>query len=68
MIDFSTKYGKIKYIDSKNKEKIIKIENPLYRVHYGKYMYISVPKEVSSAKSIEMVYTVRNNQYVYKLK
>lgn len=68
LIDFSTKYGKIKYIDSENKEKIIDIKNSLNRVYSGKYLYIKVPRELEQSNKIELVYTVRNNRYIYKLK
>lgn len=68
MIDFSTKYGKIKYIDSKSKEKVISIKNPIHRVYHGKYIYINVPEEIEKSEIIEILYTVRNKQYTYKLK
>lgn len=68
MIDFSTKYGKIEYIDSNNSAKTISIKNPLQKTYYGKYLYISVPQEVSESSEIEIVYTVRNHRYTYKLR
>lgn len=68
MIDFSTEYGKIKYIDSKNKERVLEVKNPIDKVYYGKYLYITVPDDIINAKTIEIEYTVRNNKYIYKLR
>ena len=68
MIDFSTKYGKIKYIDNDNKTKSIEIKNPLGKTYYGKYLYVKVPKEIETSTSIELEYIVRNNKYVYKIR
>ena len=68
MIDFSTKYGKINYIDNNHNKHTIEVYNPIQNSYYGKFMYIRVPEEVENAKTIEIVYTVRNKQYTYKLK
>lgn len=68
MIDFSTRYGKINYIDNDNKKHTIDIYDPIQSKYYGKYIYVRVPQEVEQAKSIELDYTVRNNRYKYKLK
>lgn len=69
MIDFLSRYGKINYIDSNNKEHSIMIENALstYK-YYGKYVYIIVPAEVQSATSIYLDIAVRNNKFKYILK
>ena len=68
MIDFSTKYGKINYIDNDNKVHKIEIVNAIGNTYYGKYLYLRVPTEVEKAKSVKLVYTIRNNQYTYKIK
>lgn len=69
MIDFLSKYGKISYIDSNNKQKGYKISNALNTFeYYGKYVYITVPEKIRKAKKIELIITVRNNRYTYKLK
>lgn len=68
MIDFSTKYGKIKYIDSKGKTKVVEVKNTLTRDYYGKYLYLKVPEDMEDATSINMEYIVRNKKYVYKLR
>lgn len=69
LIDFSTNYGKIKYIDNENITKEIKIEDALENASYlGKYLYIKIPTELEKVKSIELLYTVRNQQYGYKIR
>ncbi len=68
MIDFSSKYGKIKYINKDNKKSVVTIKNPFQKVYYGKYLYIQVPEQMASSSSVELEYTVRNNKYIYKLR
>lgn len=68
LIDFSAKYGKINYIDSKDKDRSIKIKDAIGRKYMGQYMYIRVPKELSESKNMKMVYTVRNKKYTFELK
>ena len=70
MVDFSIDYGKIVYIDNSNgeNEKVeIDFHYPFSRKATGKHIYALVPKEVESSSSIEIIYTVRNKKYVYKL-
>ena len=68
MIDFSSKYGKMKYINNKNTESVVEIKNPLNKTYYGKYLYIKVPNEIVESTSIELDFTIRNNKYIYKLR
>lgn len=68
MIDFSTNYGKINYINGKNKKSTIAIKNPFNKTYYGKYLYTTIPIEAANSSSIELTYTVRNNQYTYKIR
>lgn len=68
MIDFSSNYGKINYIDNENKIKSIEIKNPFGKTYYGKYLYIKVPEEIETSTSIELEYIVRNNKYTYKIR
>ena len=67
MIDFLAKYGKINYIDSKSEEKSIDIVNAVGRTYFGKYVYITVPDEVTESKDTEMVLTLRNIRYHFSL-
>ena len=68
LIDFSTKYGKINYIDDKGSSKVIEVKNAVLKKYLGQYIYVRVPVEIEASNNIELVYTVRNNQYIYKLK
>lgn len=68
MIDFSTKYGKINYIDNENKQSVVEFKNPFNRVYYGKYLYTLVPEKMEEAKTIDLVYTIRNKKYTYKIR
>lgn len=68
MIDFSTKYGTINYIDNENRKSVVEFKNPFNKVYYGKYLYTRVPAAMAEAQSIEIVYTIRNNRYTYKLR
>ena len=69
LIDFSKKYGKIKYIDNNGFAKEIKIEDACNNKEYlGKYLYIKVPQDLEKMSNIELIYTVRNNRYIYNIK
>ena len=68
IIDFSSKYGKINYIDSNNKKISIPMENATNYTSLGQYIYVEVPEEIKKSNSIELEYTIRNNKYIYKLK
>lgn len=69
LIDFSIKYGKIKYIDSEGITKEINVENALKNKEYlGKYLYINVPDEIANSNNITLIYTVRNQKYNYKIR
>lgn len=69
MIDFLTTYGKISYIDNDNKQHDVVIVNAIETLQYfGKYVYLKVPNEMVDAKGIELVISIRNNKYIYKIK
>ena len=69
LIDFSTNYGKIKYIDNENITRELKIKDATENKEYlGKYLYIEIPSDLEQAKSIEIIYTLRNQQYSYKIR
>ncbi|MBE6157430.1 MAG: hypothetical protein E7160_01395 [Firmicutes bacterium] len=68
LIDFSTKYGKIIYIDDKGNKHSVKIKSAVDKKYMGQYMYIRVPSNLDNYEDIRLVYTVRNNRYTYKLK
>ena len=71
MVDFSIDYGKIIYIDNSNgeNEKVeLDFHYPFSRKTTGKYIYTLVPQEVENSEQLDIIYTVRNKKYVYKLK
>ena len=65
IIDFSTNYGKIIYIDSKDKKVVVPMKNALPRINKGKVFYTLVPNELEDAKKVYLEYTIRNKRYVY---
>ena len=65
IIDFSTDYGKIIYIDSKDKKVVVPMKNALPRINKGKVFYTLVPNELEDAKKVYLEYTIRNKRYVY---
>lgn len=67
-VDFSEEYGKIIYIDNKGKVQEISIKDAVNRSYDGNYMYLEVPEELQNASLIRLVYTVRNKEYIYRLK
>lgn len=66
LIDFSTKYGKIKY-DDNGELKLEKIKSAVDTKYYGKYMYIYVPSSIEKVEDVDLVYTIRNKRYTYDL-
>ena len=67
LIDFSSKYGKIIYIDSKGKRVSVDMKNPIQQTYLGKHVYVEVPKEILTSKEKYLEYLIRNKKYVYKL-
>ena len=65
--EFAEDYGKITYYDAEGKKKEIKLEVPIPRTYYGKYLYVKVPSEVNQAQSFSFDFTIRNKKYVYKI-
>jgi len=68
IIDFSTDYGKISYIDSNDKEQDINMKSMTKETYSGKYYYTLVPREIEDAKEIYIQFTIRNKRYSYKIK
>ena len=68
MVDFSSEYGKIVYIDNSKMEQFVEFKYPIQKKALGKYLYTLIPEEVEQATSISIVYTIRNEKYTYKLK
>lgn len=68
MIDFSTSYGIINYIDSEGKEESIGFKYPFSHSATGKTLYTLVPEELGNSTKIELVYLIRNKKYIYIIK
>lgn len=69
LLSFLSKYAIISYTNNEDKKNGIEIINSLpTEQYYGKYVYLKVPAEVFDAKSIELIITVRNNRYYYKIR
>ena len=69
LIDFSSKYGKIIYIDNENYKRELKIEDALKNKNYlDNVLYIRVPNALESARTIQLIYIMRNQKYIYKIR
>ncbi len=67
-VDFSKDYGKIVYKDSNGKTHTVHVESATEDDYAGKYLYLKVPNELEQATSIQLVYTIRNREYIYQVK
>lgn len=68
MVDFSSVYGKISYIDSENMEQFIDFNCPFKRETAGKVLYTLIPYEVEQSSNIKFMFTIRDKQYICKIK
>ena len=68
LIDFCTSYGKIEYIDSSNKTKVVNMTNQLRYSYLGKYVYLKVNDDVANSSNLKLIFIVRNKQYTYVIK
>ena len=68
IIDFSTDYGKIIYIDSNGKKQAINMKSMTRETYSGKYYYTLVPREVEQSNELSIQFTIRNKRYIYKIK
>lgn len=65
---FAKHYGEIEYLAADGKTKKIEIVNPIPRRFYGKYLYIKVPDEVALSNDVNILFTIRDIRYRYKIK
>lgn len=63
---FVKNYGKIRYKVG-DKVYLEKINNAVNVSYYGNYLYYTLSSDSSLATSLELVFTVRSYQYIYKL-
>ncbi len=66
LIDFLGDYGKINYIDSKNKTKSLKIQSAFKNSYNGKILYLVIPNDIVDNK-ISLNVTIRNQNYNYEV-
>lgn len=67
-IDFSSRYGRIKYVDNNGKVEYLKVVDAVDTEYEGKEIFIKVPDGLGSAKEISLEYILRNRRYIVKLK
>ena len=65
-IDFSNIYAKIRYEDSNGKIKRISAIS-LISDYNGNYAYFSIPNDISSDSNVDLIFTFRNERYIYHL-
>ena len=63
-VDFSSIYATINYEDNNGKMKSIEPYS-LANNYNGNYAYFSIPNDVKDDAKIEMIFTFRNEQYIY---
>ena len=67
-IDFSSKYGRIKYVDSSGTIQYYNVINLINTDYEGKEMFIDITDQIADAKEIYINYIIRNKQYDIKIK
>ena len=65
-VDFSLIYAKIRYEDNNGKTHSINPKS-LISNYNGNYAYFSLPNDVNTDGIIELIFTFRNEQYIYHL-
>jgi hypothetical protein len=62
-------YGSLKYvIKGQEKEQKINLVDRTPKYYKGNYIYMEVVKEIEQASNIDLVLTIRDKQYIYKIK
>ncbi len=65
-VDFSSIYAKIKYEDSSSKTKRI-VTTSLIDNYNGNYVYFRLPDDIKEDSSVDLIFTFRDERYVYHL-
>ena len=68
LVDFSSKYGTINYVNNNKETKGVAVAIALNRIYQGNYLYFSVPEEVKDSNKVSLNFTVRDKKYVYNLR
>ena len=64
-VDFSNIYAKIKYKDTNGKTKRIVTTNLITSDYFGNYAYFRIPDDIAPDSNISLIFTFRNERYVY---
>lgn len=67
-IDFSSRYGRIKYVDNNGKTNYMSMIDAVDTEYEGKEIFLKITDEVANAKEITLEYVLRNKEYIVKLK
>ena len=67
-VDFSKKYGKIRYKNSDGKVIESGIVDAVSVKYEGKEVFFKINNEIANSSSIDLVYILRNKEYVIKVK
>ncbi len=67
-IDFTSRYGIIKYVDNENKEHSVEVKDSVNTDYEGKEIYMSVPDETATAKEVYIDYKIRDKEYIVRIK
>ena len=65
-VDFSNIYAKIRYEDNNGKMHSI-IPSSLVNSYNGNYAYFSLPNDANNDGEVDLIFTFRNEQYIYNL-
>lgn len=67
ILSFMLKYGKVRYkIDGVEYQETF--TSSIKRTYKGNFILVDVASNINLASEISLVFTIRNNQYIYKLK
>lgn len=67
-IDFSSKYGRIKYVDNNGKVGYSKMIDLIDTDYEGKEIFLKVSSDIINASEINLEYILRNKEYIVKIK
>ena len=66
-IDFSNIYAKIKYKNTKGKMTQVVAKSLVSSDYFGNYAYFRIPDDISLDSEVSLLFTFRNERYVYNL-
>lgn len=66
-VDFLQRYAKMKYRNIENKEVTVDITSAVKRDYYGNRAFLTLPNDIASDSSLDLVFVFRDQQYIYHL-